>query len=745
VSAELRHSLQSSHAVACGPAARPAPGAAASGGAAARASAPCSRIGETALARGGRRDHATATATQLSIARPGRRGAGAHSRALGAPRAALGIALLLAAVWLRRAVAWLYRALPAIAAGLAAAIPVLRSTVHAVAIGWQPAGDDGIILTRAWDVFTAHSPLIGQYSEAGIVTGQVVHSPGPLLYWLLALPVRFASTASVAGWMGAVNTLAIIGAVALARRRGGFVLMFATAAAIALMCQSLPSESFHDVWNPAAALFPFLLLIFVCWSLACGELRLLPLAVLLASFVTQTHLTYLTPTLGMFAVLAACLLAARRARPPRSRRGELAAAAEPPPGERAPAVLAETPHAGPPASEAAPAPADPSPRNGRSRPLRRPARRGSRRVPETRRWVLAALLVAAVCWAAPVIDEIEHSPGNLSLIVQTTEDRGTTLGAGIGWNAVVRAVGVPPWWLYVPASEWSRKSDVRHSPGGGAVAAALTLLAALGLVAIAGIVRRRRAIAAAALIGFVLCAALDANVAQTPVLPLLAATIGYTAWWGSILGMWVWLVLAWATWLLCARVALHAKPLRGVRKRLRAAPQRGRRLAGVLAWLACLGAVAGVGTAVAASERADSHVHQYRPIAAIVARLDEVIPSHATVRLSLVSQTVSTQPIEPAVRFGLVRHGDRVLSVGAFVRLGDYYELLDKRYRWYVVIGDGRRRRKNMARVITVSFSDGFGHSTFSAWIARVGPGGRLEPPAGLGPPPSLSVGRRVA
>ena len=168
------------------------------------------------------------------------------------------------------------RAAPAIAAGLAAAVPVLISTAHAVSAGWEPAGDDGIILTRAWDVLTSHSPLIGQYSEAGNVTGQIVHSPGPLLYWLLALPVRYGTTTDVAVWMGAVNTIAIIACVALARRRGGLVLMFATAIGIALMCQSLASESFHDVWNPAAALFPFLLLVFLCWSLACGDHRLLP-------------------------------------------------------------------------------------------------------------------------------------------------------------------------------------------------------------------------------------------------------------------------------------------------------------------------------------------------------------------------------------------------------------------------------------------------------------------------------------
>ena len=85
-------------------------------------------------------------------------------------------------------------------------------------------------MTRAWDVLTAHSPLVGQYSESGYITGQIVHSPGPLLYWLLALPARFGSAASIALTMGALNTLAIVGCVALARRRGGLVLMFVTAA-----------------------------------------------------------------------------------------------------------------------------------------------------------------------------------------------------------------------------------------------------------------------------------------------------------------------------------------------------------------------------------------------------------------------------------------------------------------------------------------------------------------------------------
>ena len=86
--------------------------------------------------------------------------------------------------------------------------------------------------------------------------------------------------------------------VALARRRGGSLLMFATALAVVVMCRSLPTEVLSTPFNPGAALLPFTLLIFLCWSLACGEYRLLPITVVVASFVVQCHLTYATADVG---------------------------------------------------------------------------------------------------------------------------------------------------------------------------------------------------------------------------------------------------------------------------------------------------------------------------------------------------------------------------------------------------------------------------------------------------------------
>ena len=61
------------------------------------------------------------------------------------------------------------------------------------------------------------------------------------------------------------------------------------------MLASLPAETYTDIWNSSAPLMPLLLLVFLAWSIACGEYRLLPLAVLVASFTSQSHLTFVAP------------------------------------------------------------------------------------------------------------------------------------------------------------------------------------------------------------------------------------------------------------------------------------------------------------------------------------------------------------------------------------------------------------------------------------------------------------------
>ena len=545
-----------------------------------------------------------------------------------------------------------------IAAGLAASIPVIDSTVKAVRAGWMPAGDDGIIATRGWDVLTSHTPLVGQFSEAGFtIHSQSLHSPGPMLYWLLALPARFGGATSIPLTMGVLNTLAIVGCVVLARRRGGLPLMFAAAAAIALMCQSLAGEVMHDIWNPAAALFSLLLLIFLCWSLACGDRRLLPLTALVASFVVQTHLVYAAPIAALLTVGCGGLLIRRLIQ--------------------------------------------------RSEPAR------------VWPWALAALVVAAACWTAPAIDQIEHTPGNMTLIARTVEHRGTPLGASVGWRAVVRSVGARPWWLSVPASEWERKSDVRRAPGTLQRDTAIALLACLLLLVPASVRARRWDLLAAAVIALGLSAAIGLEAASNPSSRLLAGTLGYTMWWGSELGLWVWLTLAWALWLAGRRLLRRARPSFQPRLAAVAPIAANRRTAVALASLSSLGVVVAIGLSVAAEARPDSHAYSYGPTREIASAIERAIPPGRTVAFHFSDLGRATQPIEPALRFALVRHRDRPIASGSRPRLGDYYVQGNQPVQWVLFLTDDRRAQRAMRLVARVRFTSPWGAQTLSAWVGK--------------------------
>jgi hypothetical protein len=610
---------------------------------------------------------------------------------------------------------------------------VIVSTLEATRADWLPGADTAIIATRAHDVLTSHQPLVGQYSLAGEVTGHVTHSLGPMLFWLLALPANFGPTASLIWTMGAVNTLAIIGAVALARRRGGLVLMFAAAPAIALMCQSLAAETFHDVWNPSAGLFPFTLLIFLCWSLACGEYRLLPLIALVASFVVQAHLMYLPPTVGLLAVgLGGLALSrieiarGRKRRAPTLKDGDPAWAHSPmPSSDSDDARNASAPHGHP--------------------VLRSPAPEGRPAL----RWGLAALAVGAICWSAPIVDELSEHPGNLTLVAEAATARQSTVGASAGWHAVVRAVGVRPWWLYVPNTRWERKYDVRSTPGTHTIVSCLALLGALLFTMLLACLRRRRDVAAGALIGFVLCAALAAIAASTPTPRVLSATLGYTMWWGSQVGMWVYLILAWSLWLVLAWSARalapsawgrlsrlrrhHTPPDRTGGSRRKHAAAAASTLAPALACVVALGAVMTVGGAVASTERPDEHRSAYRPTAALAARLNRVIHAGTTVELEG-TLDVATLPMKPSLRYFLVRHDVRVLGRGSYLRLGTWYELYDRPFDHIVWVDNGTRSPAPHARLVKrVRFRDGLGPQVVSLWVLAVhghGESGAARPAA---------------
>jgi hypothetical protein len=370
--------------------------------------------------------------------------------------------------------------------GLAAALPILVAGVYAVLDGWVPLGDDAFIAARSFDVPTDRSPLVGQYSSgASGVVDEPAYCPGPLLYWLLAVPVRLPSPSAPAVTMAAVNTASVVGLVALAHRRGGRPLMAAVGLAVPVMLTSLPSETYSDVWNPSAPLLPLALLVFVAWSVACGEWRLMPLLALVSSYVAQAHLPVVVPAVAVTAVgIAGAVLVGDRARHPDA---------------------------------------------GASSRLR---------------WGAAALLVAVLCWSAPVIEELTNDPGNLSLLERSATTEEPTLGSAAGWRAVVHTVGVPPWWLRDTRDPLERIGDLSSSPSALGAASGALVLIALGATTLIGWRRRREDLCAAGALGLALCGAVALDASATP--QSAAATVDYVFRWASPAGMAAWLLLGWS-------------------------------------------------------------------------------------------------------------------------------------------------------------------------------------------------------
>ena len=64
------------------------------------------------------------------------------------------------------------------AACLAAMLPAIVSTVRGLVDGYTANGDRGVIAIRAYDVFSAHPPLTGQFSASSLVTmSRALYSP----------------------------------------------------------------------------------------------------------------------------------------------------------------------------------------------------------------------------------------------------------------------------------------------------------------------------------------------------------------------------------------------------------------------------------------------------------------------------------------------------------------------------------------------------------------------------------------
>ena len=198
--------------------------------------------------------------------------------------------------------------------------PIVDAGRAALDLVWRPSGDWAVLTLRVEDV-GRHTPLVGPYSRFGW------NHPGPLMYWLLAVPYHLFGDKPEAILTAAatLNALTVAGIGALAWRRGRLPLVALTMAAIALLIHGLGPSTIRDPWNPFLTLLPLALLTLLAWSLLEGDHWMWPAFAFVASFEVQSHVGYLPMVMVLFAsvLLIAWRQHSMRALLPLSRRRRL--------------------------------------------------------------------------------------------------------------------------------------------------------------------------------------------------------------------------------------------------------------------------------------------------------------------------------------------------------------------------------------------------------------------------------------
>ena len=192
------------------------------------------------------------------------------------------------------------------------AVLVLPLVVAAVALRtprWYPVLDLAMTELRLRDVFTSHTPLIGLPGRIGRFPEQGSH-PGPMSFYALWPTWKLFGSSAWGMQVGALvlNAVCVSAAVVIANRRGGLRLAVAVAALLALLLNGYGISTLAEPWNPYMPLLWWVVTLLAVWSVLCGDVVLLPVAVVAASMAAQTHVPYLGLCLGVGAVAVVSLV-----------------------------------------------------------------------------------------------------------------------------------------------------------------------------------------------------------------------------------------------------------------------------------------------------------------------------------------------------------------------------------------------------------------------------------------------------
>ncbi len=177
----------------------------------------------------------------------------------------------------------------ALAAALA---PFVVAIVRAAVKDWFPVGDAAYFTVRSADVLTAHHPLVGAWSSGSAVVGVPVNNLGPLQLDVLAPFTKLSPDLGTAIGSALINAASVAMVWLAARRLFRPAVVVFVMAATTLLVASLGLSWLIDARQQNALVLPLYALLWLSAAMWAGVGIAVPIAVVLASLVLQTHFTY---------------------------------------------------------------------------------------------------------------------------------------------------------------------------------------------------------------------------------------------------------------------------------------------------------------------------------------------------------------------------------------------------------------------------------------------------------------------
>ncbi len=182
-----------------------------------------------------------------------------------------------------------------VATHVAVWIPLLTAVAGMLRADWRAVGDGAGIALRSWEALTADGPLVGSATQLG----PHLHDPGPLEFWLLAVPVHLDPVRGVfwgaALWCMAAGSLAVEAMWAVLGEIGG---VFASGAIVWVLAWR-PEIAAKPYWNPWFATMFFVAALAVGWAVLSGRRWWWPVLVVTASVAAQAHLMFALASVGL--------------------------------------------------------------------------------------------------------------------------------------------------------------------------------------------------------------------------------------------------------------------------------------------------------------------------------------------------------------------------------------------------------------------------------------------------------------